>query len=143
MGKIILTIILRFFFILMTLNVIWNLFGVTFFELCAAPPHIVINPITAWCLVFIRVYIIFVCVVFIVNQLSNKEEMSFNNRYNYIYVAFVIFDMIAFIRLFYDLIRMLSDIYLATIMLFSLGIMIWHINECHLVLSYKKEHENS
>ena len=127
----------------MTLNVIWNLFGVTVFELCAVPPHIAINPITAWCLVFIRVYIIFICVVFIVNQLSNKEEMSFNNRYNYIYVAFVIFDMIAFIRLFYDLIRMLSDIYLATIMLFSLGIMIWHINECHLVLSYKKEHEKS
>ena len=127
----------------MTLFAIWEMYCVIMFESFSASPTVNVNPIITWYLILIRVYVIIVCITFIVKQFQDEEETSFYVRHNFVYIAFIIIDMIASVQLIYDIFVMLSETILAIIMLFSLGIMIWHINECHLVLSYKEKQEKS
>lgn len=143
MGKVIFTFFVRLFYILMTLFAIWEMYCVIMFESFSASPTVNVNPIITWYLILIRVYVIIICIAFVVKQFRDEEEFSFYFRYNSVYIVFIIIDMIASVQLIYDILVMLSEIILAIIMLFSLGIMIWHINECHLVLSYKEEQEKS
>lgn len=137
MGKVIFTFFVRLFYILMTLFAIWEMYCVIMFESFSAYPTVNVNPIITWYLILIRVYVIIICIAFVVKQFRDEEEFSFYFRYNSVYIVFIIIDMIASVQLIYDIFVMLSETILAIIMLFSLGIMIWHINECHLVLSGK------
>lgn len=139
MEKMVLVCLKNLCLILISIIVMWNQFLIMMFETCAVPPHTEINPLILYYKVIVHVYIIIVCIVFVINLFRNHSDDSVNHLNIIVHTLLIIIDIVVSIQIIYDIMLfMSSEPFLAIIMIISLGFMIWHIKDSISVLERSK-----
>lgn len=104
----------------------------------AASPHTETNSLILYYKVFVRIYVIIVCITFVYKLFSSEKDDSTNPRV-IIHTLLIIVDIVVSVQLLYDIMLFLSSEPLGVIItLISLGFMIWHIKDCNSVIERSK-----
>ena len=138
MEKLVLVCLKNLCLILISLFVMYYQFFIMMVDTSAASPHTETNSLILYYKVFVRIYVIIVCITFVYKLFSSEKDDSTNPRV-IIHTLLIIVDIVVSVQLLYDIMLFLSSEPLGVIItLISLGFMIWHIKDCNSVIERSK-----